>query len=83
MSTSLPNLGKSRLYVDNGANYRSQYLAPACARLDIGLIHARPYYPAGKSIAEAYSQIHLCLDSVDYQSYISTHGFVRSSECRT
>ena len=38
-----------RLYVDNGANYRSQQLALVCAKLGIALIHARPYQPAGKS----------------------------------
>lgn len=37
-----------RLYVDNGANYRSQQLALVCAKLGIALIHARPYQPAGK-----------------------------------
>ena len=37
-----------RLFVDNGANYRSQQLALVCAKLGIALIHARPYQPAGK-----------------------------------
>ena len=37
-----------RLYVDNGAYYRSQHLVLVCARLDIATIHARPYHPAGK-----------------------------------
>ena len=37
-----------RLYVDNGANYRSQQLALICAKLGVALIHARPYQPAGK-----------------------------------
>ena len=32
-----------RLYVDNGASYRSRQLALVCARLGIALIHARPY----------------------------------------
>ena len=39
----------ARLYVDNGANFRSQQLALVCAKLGIALIHARPYQPAGKS----------------------------------
>ena len=38
-----------RLFVDNGANYRSHQLALVCAKLGIALIHARPYQPAGKS----------------------------------
>jgi hypothetical protein len=40
-----------RLYVDNGANYRSQHLALVCAKLGIALIHARPYRPQGKGYA--------------------------------
>jgi transposase InsO family protein len=40
-----------RLYVDNGANYRSQHLALVCAKLSIALIHARPYQPQGKGYA--------------------------------
>ena len=43
-----------RLYVDNGANYRSQHLALVCARLGIALIHARPYQPAGKGKIERW-----------------------------
>lgn len=34
------------LFVDNGANFRSQQLALVCAKLGIALIHARPYQPA-------------------------------------
>ena len=41
-----------RLYVDNGANYRSQQLALVCAKLGIALIHARPYQPQGKGKME-------------------------------
>jgi putative transposase len=40
-----------RLYVDNGANYRSQHLALVCAKLGVALIHARPYQPQGKDCA--------------------------------
>lgn len=43
-----------RLYVDNGANYRSQHLAPVCAKLSIALIHARPYRPQGKGKIERW-----------------------------
>jgi len=43
-----------RLYVDNGANYRSQHLALVCAKLGIALIHARPYQPAGKGKIERW-----------------------------
>jgi putative transposase len=41
-----------RLYVDNGAAYRSHHLSLVCARLGITLIHARPYQPAGKGKQE-------------------------------
>jgi hypothetical protein len=43
-----------RLYVDNGANYRSQHLALVCAKLGIALIHARPYRPQGKGKIERF-----------------------------
>jgi len=43
-----------RLYVDNGANYRSQHFALVCARLGIALIHARPFQPQGKGKIERW-----------------------------
>jgi putative transposase len=43
-----------RLYVDNGANYRSQQLALVCARLGVALIHARPHQPQGKGKQERF-----------------------------
>ena len=43
-----------RLYVDNGANYRSRHLALVCAKLGIALIHARPYRPQGKGKVERF-----------------------------
>ena len=43
-----------RLYVDNGANYRSQHLALVCAKLGVALIHARPYQPQGKGKLERW-----------------------------
>ncbi len=43
-----------RLYVDNGAVYRSQHLAVVCAKLGITLIHARPYQPQGKGKQERF-----------------------------
>jgi len=41
-----------KLYVDNGAAYRSKQLEYTCASLGIHLIHARPYMPQGKGKAE-------------------------------
>jgi len=43
-----------RLYVDNGALYRSHHLSLVCAKLGITLIHARPYQPAGKGKQERW-----------------------------
>jgi len=43
-----------RLFVDNGANYRSQHLALVCAKLGVALIHARPYQPSGKGKIERW-----------------------------
>lgn len=43
-----------RLYVDNGAAYRSQHLQLVCAKLGVTLIHARPYHPEAKGKQERW-----------------------------
>jgi putative transposase len=43
-----------RLYVDNGAAFRSRQLALVCAKLGIALIHAKPYTPHGKGKMERW-----------------------------
>ena len=43
-----------KLYVDNGAAYRSKHLEQICASLGIALIHARPYKPQGKGKIERF-----------------------------
>lgn len=43
-----------KLYVDNGAAYRSHRLEFTCASLAIALIHARPYKPQGKGKIERF-----------------------------
>jgi transposase InsO family protein len=43
-----------RLYVDNGAVYRSHHLALVCAKLGITLIHSRPYVPQGRGKVERW-----------------------------
>ena len=43
-----------RLYVDNGAAFRSKQLAVVCAKLGIALIHAKPYTPQGKGKMERW-----------------------------
>jgi transposase InsO family protein len=43
-----------RLYVDNGAVYRSHHLELVCAKLGITLIHSRPYVPQGRGKIERF-----------------------------
>ena len=43
-----------KLYVDNGAAYRSHKLEFTCASLAIALVHARPYKPQGKGKIERF-----------------------------
>jgi len=43
-----------RLFVDNGAAFRSHHLALVCAKLGITLIHARPYAPQSKGKQERW-----------------------------
>jgi transposase InsO family protein len=43
-----------RLYVDNGAAFRSKQLSIVCAKLGIALIHAKPYKPQGKGKMERW-----------------------------
>ena len=61
-----------RLFVDNGAAYRSRQLALVCARLGIALIHARPFRPEAKGKIERYFRTlragwlaHVDLDAID------------------
>lgn len=43
-----------KLYVDNGAAFRSRQLAHTTAALGIALVHARPYRPQGKGKIERF-----------------------------
>ncbi len=43
-----------RLYVDNGAAYRSKHLALVCAKLGVTLVHAKPYDAAAKGKIERW-----------------------------
>lgn len=43
-----------RLFVDNGANYRSHQFAVICAKLGVALIHARPHQPQAKGKIERF-----------------------------
>lgn len=44
----------SALYLDNGATYRGDILRTACARLDISLLHAKPYDPEARGKMERF-----------------------------
>ncbi len=44
------------LYVDNGKQYRNQWLKLTCAKLGIKLIFARPYSPESKGKVEAFNR---------------------------
>ena len=44
------------IYVDNGKQYRSNWLRKACARLGIKLLHAKPYHPEGKGKIERFNR---------------------------
>jgi putative transposase len=43
-----------KLYVDNGAAFRSRHLERICASLGIALIHSRPYTPQGRGKIERF-----------------------------
>jgi transposase InsO family protein len=43
-----------KLYVDNGAAFRSNQLKYICASLGVALIHAKPYTPQGKGKIERW-----------------------------
>lgn len=42
------------LYLDNGSTYRGEILQTACARLDITLLHAKPYDPQARGKMERF-----------------------------
>jgi hypothetical protein len=44
------------IYVDNGKIYRSKWLAGACAKLGIKLLHAKPYASESKGKIEAFNR---------------------------
>lgn len=43
-----------KLYVDNGAAFRSRHLEYICAALGIALIHSKPYKPQGRGKIERF-----------------------------
>jgi putative transposase len=43
-----------KLYVDNGAAFRSKHLEYVCASLSIALVHSKPYQPQGRGKIERW-----------------------------
>lgn len=57
LRNALMHCGKpDAIYVDNGKQYRSEWLKKACAKLGIRLLFARPYHPEGKGKIEAFNR---------------------------
>lgn len=50
LSRALPR----KLYVDNGAAFRSLHLQQICASLGIALVHSKPYQPQGRGKIERW-----------------------------
>ena len=57
LRTAIMHYGKpDSIYVDNGKQYRSDWLRKACTRLGIKLLFAKPYHPEGKGKIEAFNR---------------------------
>jgi transposase InsO family protein len=65
-----------KLYVDNGAAYRSRQLEFTCASLAVALIHARPYKPQGKGKIERFFRTVRsdCLPTADTSSVLNLNA---------
>lgn len=57
LRSAVMHFGKpDKIYVDNGKQYRSEWLKKACDRLGIRLLFAKPYHPEGKGKVEAFNR---------------------------
>lgn len=57
LRTAVMQYGKpDAIYVDNGKQYRSDWLKKACAKLEIRLLFAKPYHPEGKGKVESFNR---------------------------
>lgn len=57
LRSAIMSYGKpDAIYVDNGKQYRSEWLKRACTRLGIKLLFAKPYHPEGKGKIEAFNR---------------------------
>jgi len=57
LRSAIMTYGKpEKIYVDNGKQYRSDWLKKACNRLGIRLSFSRPYHPEGKGKIEFFNR---------------------------
>lgn len=57
LRTAITQYGKpDAIYVDNGKQYRSEWLKKACLKLGIKLLFSKPYHPEGKGKIEAFNR---------------------------
>lgn len=63
----------SALYLDNGATYRGDVLRVACARLEVSLLHARPYDAPARGKMERFWRTlrEGCLDTMGTMSSLA------------
>jgi transposase InsO family protein len=59
------------LYLDNGSTYRGDILRTACARMDISLLHAKPYDPQARGKMERFWRT-LRENCLDYLGAVSS-----------
>lgn len=71
------------LYLDNGPTYRGEVLSVACARLGIGLVHAKPYDPQARGKMERFWRTlrERCLDHLGpmsslHEVQVRLHAYV-------
>jgi len=57
LRSAIMRYGKpDKIYVDNGKQYRSEWLKRACDRLGIRLLFSKPYHPEGKGKIESFNR---------------------------
>jgi len=55
LRTAIMHFGKpDKIFVDNGKQYRSEWLKKACERLGIRLLFSKPYHPEGKGYVKTF-----------------------------
>jgi transposase InsO family protein len=57
LRSAIMHFGKpDKIFVDNGKQYRSEWLKRACERLGIRLLFSKPYHPEGKGKIESFNR---------------------------